>query len=152
MLAGADIAIVQTASGKVRGYIHKGTFVYKGIPYAQAERFMPPAKPDAWEGIKSSMAWGPVCPMMTPPTVMSDEVEFLFQHDWGYFGENCLRLNIWTPAINDGKKRPVMIWIHGGGYTFGSSQELPCYDGENLSKKGDIVYVSVNHRLNLNYK
>jgi para-nitrobenzyl esterase len=76
-------------------------------------------------------------------------VEFIYQHDWGYFGEDCLRLNIWTPAINDNKKRPVMVWIHGGGYTFGSSQELPSYDGENISKKGDIVYVSVNHRLNV---
>jgi para-nitrobenzyl esterase len=149
IVAGSDIAIAQTESGKVRGYIHEGTFVYKGIPYARAERFMPPEKPDAWEGIRSSMAWGPTCPMMSPPNVTSDEGEFLFQHDWGYFGEDCLRLNIWTPAIDDGKKRPVLIWIHGGGYTFGSSQELPCYDGKNLTEKGNIVYVSVNHRLNV---
>lgn len=149
IVVGSNIAIVQTEYGKVRGYIHNGTFVYKGIPYAKAERFMPPEKPDAWEGIRSSLFWGPTCPMMKPRTVIFDEEAFLFQHDWGYPGEDCLRLNIWTPGINDGKKRPVMVWIHGGGYSFGSSQELPCYDGENISKKGDIVLVSVNHRLNV---
>jgi len=149
IIAGKNIAVAQTTSGKVRGYIHNGIYIYKGIPYAEANRFEPPRKATPWEGIRSSMAWGPTCPNMTPPTVRSDEVEFIFQHDWGYFGEDCLRLNIWTPEINDNKKRPVMVWIHGGGYTFGSSQELPSYDGENISKKGDIVYVSVNHRLNV---
>ena len=149
MIAGADIAIAQTEYGKVRGYIHNGTFVYKGIPYAKAERFMPPVKPDAWEGIRSSLFWGPVCPMMTSHSMELDEGEFLFQHDWGYPSEDCLRLNIWTPGINDEKKRPIMVWIHGGGYAYGSSQELPCYDGESLSKKGNIVLVSVNHRLNV---
>jgi len=149
MIAGANIAIVQTEYGKVRGYIHNGTFVYKGIPYAKAERFMPPAKPDAWEGIRSSLFWGPTCPMMASHNMEPDEGKFLFQHDWGYPSEDCLRLNIWTPGINDDKKRPVMVWIHGGGYSYGSSQELPCYDGENLSRKGDIVFVSVNHRLNV---
>lgn len=147
IVVGADIAIVQTEYGKVRGYIHDGTYVYKGIPYAHAERFLPPEKPDAWEGIRSSLFWGPTCPMMTPPTV--DDDEFVYRHDWGYPGEDCLSLNIWTPEINDGKHRPVMVWIHGGAYAWGSSQELPCYDGENLSKKGDIVMVSVNHRLNV---
>ena len=149
IVAGENIAIANTEYGKVRGYIHNGTYVYKGIPYAKAERFMAPEKPDPWEGVRSSMAWGPTCPMMTPPNVTNDEVEFLFQHDYGYFGEDCMRLNIWTPEINGEKRRPVMVWIHGGGYTYGSSQELPCYDGENLSKKGDIVYVSLNHRLNV---
>uniref|UniRef100_UPI0013D45D9D carboxylesterase family protein n=1 Tax=Klebsiella pneumoniae TaxID=573 RepID=UPI0013D45D9D len=58
-------------------------------------------------------------------------------------------LNVWTPGINDGKKRPVMFWIHGGGFTAGSSQELPSYDGESLAKTGDVVVVSINHRLNV---
>lgn len=60
-----------------------------------------------------------------------------------------MRLNVWTPNLKDGKKRPVMFWIHGGGFTAGSSQELPSYDGENLAKKGDVVVVSINHRLNI---
>jgi para-nitrobenzyl esterase len=146
---GSDVAVVQTNSGKVRGYIHKGTYTYKGIPYAKAKRFEAPQKPDSWEGIRSSMTYGPVAPLLTPTTQVADESEFLFHHDWGYTNEDCLRLNIWSPGVNDGKKRPVMFWIHGGGYTAGSSQELPSYDGESISKKGDVVLVSINHRLNI---
>lgn len=149
IIAGENIAIVPTTAGKVRGFIHEGTYIYKGIPYAQAERFMPPVKTDIWETIRTSMVWGPTCPMMSPRNARSDVSAFAFQHDWGIPGEDCLCLNIWTPGINDQKKRPVMVWIHGGGYSYGSSQELPSYDGERLSKKGDIVFVSVNHRLNL---
>ncbi|MDJ1501946.1 carboxylesterase/lipase family protein [Xanthocytophaga agilis] len=147
--SGAKIAVVQTEYGKVRGYIHNGIFTYKGIPYAQAARFMPPVKPASWEGVRSSMTYGPVCPLIDPTTAVNDESEFLFHHDWGYTNEDCLRLNIWSQGINDTKKRPVMVWLHGGGYSAGSSQELPSYDGENLSKKGDVVVVSVNHRLNI---
>lgn len=95
------------------------------------------------------MAYGPVAPLIDPTTSVQDQGEFVFHHDWGYPNEDCMRLNVWTPAISDAKKRPVMFWIHGGGYTAGSSQELPSYDGENLSKKGDVVVVSINHRLNI---
>src|SRR6185369_2455536 len=122
---------------------------YKGIPYAEAKRFEMPQKPKPWQGVRSSMSYGPVAPLTDPTTSVQDESEFAFHHDWGYTNEDCLRLNIWTSGINDGKKRPVMFWIHGGGFTAGSSQELPSYDGENLSKKGDVVLVSVNHRLNV---
>lgn len=149
LVSGADVAVVQTQSGKVRGYIHNGTYTYKGIPYAQAKRFEAPQPPQPWEGVRSSMTWGPVSPLMTPTTRVQDESEFVFHHDWGYTNEDCLRLNIWTPGINDGKKRPVMFWIHGGGYSAGSSQELPSYDGEAISKKGDVVLISINHRLNI---
>jgi len=147
--AGEDIAVVPTEYGQVRGYIHHNTYTFKGIPYAKAERFMAPEKPDAWEGVRSSMTWGPVCPLMNPTTQVNDAGEFPFQHDWGYSSEDCLVLNIWTQGINDGKKRPVMVWLHGGGYSAGSSQELPSYDGESISAKGDVVLVSVNHRLNM---
>lgn len=146
---GRDVAVTQTNSGKVRGYVHNGIYTYKGIPYAQAKRFEAPQKPTPWGGIRSSMTYGPVSPLMTPTTQVSDEIEFVFHHDWGYTNEDCLRVNVWTPGINDGKKRPVMFWIHGGGYAAGSSQELPSYDGENIAKKGDVVLVSVNHRLNI---
>jgi para-nitrobenzyl esterase len=146
---GKNVAVTTTASGKVRGYIHDGIFTYKGIPYARAERFMPPSEPAPWEGIRSSTTYGPVAPLITPTTQVQDEPEFVFDHDWGYTNEDCLVLNVWTPSITDGKKRPVMFWIHGGGFTAGSSQELPSYDGENLSKKGDVVVVSINHRLNV---
>lgn len=149
LVNGETTAVAQTNSGKVRGYVHNGIYTYKGIPYAQAKRFQAPEKPAAWEGIRSSMSYGPVSPLMTPTTTVQDEIEFLFHHDWGYTNEDCLRLNIWSPGINDGKKRPVMFWIHGGGYTAGSSQELPSYDGEAIAKKGDVVLVSINHRLNI---
>jgi para-nitrobenzyl esterase len=148
IMAGKDIAVVQTNYGKVRGYIHNGTHTFKGIPYGKAERFMAPSKPDAWEGIRSSMTYGPVSPT-DPTTTVNDEIEFSFQHNWGYTNENCLSLNVWTPKVNDGKKRPVMVWFHGGGFTGGSSVELPSYDGENMAKKGDVVMVTVNHRLNI---
>jgi para-nitrobenzyl esterase len=149
IVAGTSVPTVQTEFGKVRGYIHNGTHTYKGIPYAKAERFMPPSKPDSWKDVRSSMTYGPVCPLVDPTTSVNDPSEFAFHHDWGYPNEDCLRLNIWTPGVNDGKKRPVMVWLHGGGYSAGSSQELPSYDGENISKKGDVVLVSVNHRLNV---
>ena len=146
---GENVAITNTTSGKVRGYIHSSIYTYKGIPYAEAKRFEAPQKPKSWQGIRSSMSYGPVAPLMTPTTSVQDESEFLFHHDWGYTNENCLVLNVWTPGINDGKKRPVMFWIHGGGFAAGSSQELPSTDGENLAKKGDVVVVSINHRLNI---
>ncbi|MEO8862031.1 MAG: carboxylesterase/lipase family protein [Ginsengibacter sp.] len=146
--AGKDIALVSTESGKVKGYTHNGIFIYKGIPYAHAERFMPPLKPTPWTNTRSSMTYGPVCPI-DATTTTNDEFEFPFQHDLGYNNEDCLSLNIWTQKINDAKKRPVMVWLHGGGFTAGSSIELPSYDGENLARKGDVVVVSVNHRLNV---
>ena len=148
VIAGKDIAIVETDAGKVRGYIHKGIYTYKGIPYGKAERFMPPSKPAPWKDTRSCMTYGPVCPM-DPTTTVNDEFEFPFHHNWGYTNENCLTLNVWTPAINDSKKRPVMVWFHGGGFSTGSALELPSYDGENLARKGDIVLVSVTHRLNV---
>ena len=148
IVAGKNFAVVQTESGKVRGYTHEGIFIYKGIPYAHAERFMPPVKPSLWTNTRSSMTYGPVCPT-DPTTTTNDEFEFPFQLDLGYSNEDCMSLNIWTRKINDSKKRPVMVWLHGGGFTAGSSIELPSYDGENLAKKGDVVVVSINHRLNV---
>jgi para-nitrobenzyl esterase len=149
VITGENVAVTNTDNGKVRGYIHGGVYTYKGIPYAEAKRFESPQKPKAWDGVRSSMTYGPVAPLMTPTTSVRDESEFVFNHNWGYTSEDCMSLNVWTPAINDGKKRPVLFWIHGGGFTAGSSIELPSYDGENLAKKGDVVVVSINHRLNI---
>jgi len=146
---GENVAVTNTDAGKVRGYIHNNIYEYKGIPYAAAKRFEAPQKPKAWTNIRSSLSWGPIAPLETPTTSVQDESEFVFHHDWGYTSEDCMRINVWTPGISDGKKRPVMFWIHGGGYTAGSSQELPSYDGESLAKKGDVVVVSINHRLNV---
>lgn len=146
---GAKVALTNTNSGKVRGYIENDIFIYKGIPYAKANRFEAAQLPDSWEGVRSSTMYGPVAPLLTPTTSIRDEPEFVFDHDWGFTNEDCLSLNVWTPAIDDDKKRPVMFWIHGGGFTAGSSHELPSYDGANLSKNGNVVVVSINHRLNV---
>lgn len=148
VIAGKDIAVVSTESGKARGYVHNGTYTFKGIPYAKAARFIAPQKPDSWTGVRSSMTYGPVCPI-DPTTTVNDEIEFPFHHDWGYMNENCFSLNVWSPQATPAQKRPVLVWLHGGGFAAGSSVELPSYDGENLTKKGDVVVVTVNHRLNL---
>ena len=146
---GKDVAVTKTESGMVRGFIHDGIYTYRGIPYATANRFETPQKPEPWKDTRSSLEWGPVSPLMTPTTSVVDELEFVFDHDWGYPNEDCLVLNVWTPDITPAKKRPVMFWIHGGGFAAGSSQELTSYYGENLSRKGDVVVVSLNHRLNI---
>lgn len=146
---GSTVGVVPTESGSVRGYIHGGIYTYKGIPYAEAARFEAPHKPKPWSNVRSSYTYGPVAPLLDPTTNVQDESEFVFNHSWGFTNEDCMRVNVWTPGIKDGKKRPVMFWIHGGGFTSGSSQELPSYDGENLAKKGDVVVVSINHRLNI---
>ncbi len=153
-IAVSDAApVVETNNGKVRGYVRKGIYTFKGIPYADttagANRFMAPQKPKPWTGIRSSMQFGEVCPQ--PPRFgwRNDEEAWLFSWNDGVPGEDCLRVNLWTPGIHDGKKRPVMVWLHGGGFTAGSGQELLSYDGENLSRRGDVVVVTLNHRLNV---
>ncbi len=148
IVAGKNIALVSTKDGDVRGYLHNQIYTYKGIPYAYADRFMAPGKPKPWNGVRSSTTYGPVCPTDIVTSV-NDEGEFPFNHNLGYMNEHCQTVNVWTQKINDGKKRPVMVWFHGGGFTAGSSIELPSYEGESLARKGDVVVVSVNHRLNI---
>jgi para-nitrobenzyl esterase len=147
--ASASEAVVKTEAGLVAGYIEDGIYTYKGIPYAQADRFMPPIKPKAWTGIRSSRAYGPTCPQGKRMGWLIDEMAFQSRWDDGFPGEDCLRVNIWTKGINDKGKRPVMVWLHGGGFSAGSGQELPAYDGASLCEKGDVVVVSLNHRLNV---
>ena len=107
-------------SGAVVGATDGRVVSFKGIPYAKAERFMAPTKPDSWTDVRSSMTYGPVCPI-EPTTTVNDEIEFPFHHDWGYTNENCLSLNVWTPQLTNAKKRPVMVWFHGGGFSAGSA-------------------------------
>ena len=145
----AQSTLVQTDKGEVAGYIDNGIYTYKGIPYAKAERFMAPQPADSWDGVRSSRAYGPTAPQGKRMGWYSDEQAFSFNWDDGFPDENCLRVNVWTPGINDGKKRPVMVWLHGGGYSSGSGQELPSYDGASLARKGDVVVVTLNHRLNV---
>ncbi len=144
-----DDALTVTENGKVAGYVDGNVYVFKGIPYAKAERFMPPVPADNWEGIRSCRSYGPTCPQAKRMGWQSDEMAFAFSWNDGFPGEDCLRANIWTKGLEDGKKRPVMVWLHGGGYAAGSGQELPSYDGKSLAEKGDVVVVTLNHRLNV---
>jgi para-nitrobenzyl esterase len=151
VLAGKDISVVSTRYGQVRGYIDDGIYAFKGIPYAKAERFLPPQAPDKWEDVRQTTIYG-------PQAVQSASQSWGGQGDYN-FGfqfnrepqdeKNCFVLNIWSKGINDGKKRPVWVWIHGGGYANGSANQLPFFDGRSLALKGDIVVVTVNHRLNV---
>jgi len=129
--------VVKTTSGDVSGSIDDSIFTFKGIPYAKAERFMPPQDPDAWEGILACTDFGKVARQVVAwiPDSTQDE-------------KTLFSVNVWTQGINDGKKRPVMLWLHGGGFHVGSSNDPMTY-GKALAKKGDIVMVSVNHRLNI---
>jgi para-nitrobenzyl esterase len=148
-----DNAIVATTAGKIRGFVRNGVFVFKGVPYgdttAGENRFMPPKPVKPWTDVRATVAWGPVSPHGPRAGWINQEEQFLYQWDDGFATEDMLRLNVWTPAVGDGKKRPVLVWIHGGGYASGSSQELRPYDGERLAREHDAVLVSMNHRLNV---
>ena len=132
-----QLQVVRTTSGDVSGSFNDSVYAFKGIPYAKAERFMPPQDPDAWNGIRECTEFGPVARQVVPwyPDSVQNEKEMF-------------SVNVWTQGIMDGKKRPVMLWLHGGGFHVGASNDPMTY-GEALARKGDIVTVSVNHRLNI---
>lgn len=151
LFIGDSIAVAQTQYGKVRGYILRDVYTFCGIPYgastAGENRFMPPRPPEPWEDIRPAVFWGDTAPQITDNKYRNDYSTFV--DHWNYYGvsEDCLSLNVWTPALEDNRKRPVLFWIHGGGFTNGNSIEQDSYRGENISRYGDIVFVSVNHRL-----
>jgi len=151
IVASNENAIVETSAGKVRGFTRNGIRTFLGIPYAGTTegkaRYAPPAKVNPWAGLRSSMQYGLVSPQEPRAGWANDEVAWMFDWDDGRPGEDCLRVNLWSPGVNDNKRRPVMVWLHGGGFSAGSGQELKSYYGENLSRRGDVVVVSLNHRL-----
>src|SRR5215470_840967 len=137
--------IVETASGKIRGLVIDKVNAFKGIRYgastAGANRFMPPVKPAPWTGVKDTLEWGeeaPQGPHTEIPEVASTIPKLTV-------GEDCLALNVWTNSLTG--KRPVMVWLHGGGFTSGNGC-YTMYDGANLARKHDVVAVTINHRLN----
>ena len=134
--------VVRTTTGLVQGTDEDGIYRYLGIPYAQAaERFVPAEDVEPWDGVFVADTYGAMSPQGSISGVGGSG-------DQSGTDNNCQNLNVWTPGINDGEKRPVMVWLHGGGFSTGSANEAQ-YDGENLSRSGDVVVVSVNHRLNV---
>jgi len=137
--AGAGFAepaspVASTRTGRLRGAVDRGVLVFKGVPYGAdttGRRFLPPRPAPAWSGVRDALAFGPASPQTHPPERTS---------------EDCLHLNVWTPALADGGGRPVMVYIHGGAHSHGSGSD-PTYDGVNLCRRGDVVVVTLNHRL-----
>ncbi len=149
--AGDDIAVVDTTYGKVRGYVLRGINHFLGIPYGAdtsgANRFLPPQKPKPWTDIFPALWWGNSAPQNMDNRYANKYASFRDRWNYDDVSEDCLRINVFTPAINDGKKRPVMFWIHGGGFTAGNGIEQDGYNGENFARFGDVVFCSMNHRL-----
>ena len=116
-VATPDRAIVATTAGKVRGFTRDGVFIFKGIPYgdttAGANRFLPPRPVKPWTDVRPALAWGPVSPHGPRDGWINQEEQFLYQWDDGFEGEDMLRVNVWSPGVNDGRRRPVLVWIHG---------------------------------------
>ena len=136
----ADYPIIHTTGGAVHGMEIDGVLTFRGIPYAQAERFSPPEK-ITWQGIKTCFAYGDIC--LSEGTPLST---LYSTHRYWPASENCLNLNIWTSDST--AKKPVMFFIHGGGFSSGSSIDENITEGDALAATGEVIVVSVNHRLN----
>lgn len=147
---GDNIAIAQTEYGKVRGFILRGIHQFLGIPYGAdtsgKNRFMPPEKPLPWNDIKPTIWWGNTAPQIMEKRYANVYSSFVDHWNYDDVSEDCLKLNIWTPALDKGN-RPVIVWLHGGGFVNGNGIEQDGYHGENLARMGNIVFCSVNHRL-----
>lgn len=163
VIASDTATTVETSSGRVRGYERNGVYVFKGLPYGASTsgglRFMPPERPEPWTGIRNTLSYGRVCPLQNSVhfntdgrnLANGDEDAFLLHRGPAVTvpGEDCLRVNIWTPEINGSHKRPVLVYMHGGGFAGGSGHDLLSYDGESLARNHDVVLVNHNHRLNV---
>src|SRR5260370_6178529 len=148
----ADVAakyetrVVQATSGKLSGVIQQGVHTYRGVPYGASpsgsNRFMAPRKPDPWAGVRNAFQTGPTAPQLGgPPNPL-----ILGHRAPTFESEDCLVVNVFTPNVSG--KRPVMVWLHGGGFA-GGAGSAQSFDGNYLARSGDVVVVAVNHRLNV---
>ncbi|QCI95893.1 carboxylesterase/lipase family protein (plasmid) [Novosphingobium sp. EMRT-2] len=141
-----------TTGGRIRGYCQGGVLMFKGVPYAAstggANRFQPPQPVKPWQGVRSTLHYGPIAPQDKGTGRFNDEEAFIFRWNDAVEDEDCLRLNLWTAGCDDAR-RPVLVWLHGGGFAAGSGHDIPAFDGENLARTGEAVVVTLNHRLNV---
>ena len=134
--AASPHSVAVTSAGKVGGAREDGVHVFRGVPYGadtRAHRFKSAPGPSSWKGVRDALEYGPSCPQANASESAS---------------EDCLYLNVWTPGLRDGGKRPILVYIHGGEFSSGSGSSA-LYDGERLCRRGDVVVVTVNHRLNI---
>jgi para-nitrobenzyl esterase len=151
LFVGDNIAVTDTEYGKVRGYVLRGIHHFLGMPYGAdtsgPNRFMPPQKPKPWSDAFPALWWGNTAPQNMENRYANKFASFRDHWNYDDVSEDCLRINVFTPGINDGKKRPVLFWIHGGGFTNGNGIEQDGYNGENFARLGNVVFCSINHRL-----
>jgi para-nitrobenzyl esterase len=140
-----ELAITSTTSGTLRGRAEDGLCVFRGVPYAAppvgAARWKAAQPHPGWDGVRDATEYGPSAPQPWLPGGLPP----IGSHGQPPFDEDCLTLNVWTPAIDD-YRRPVLVWIHGGGFLTGSGN-LPFYAGDTFARDGDVVAISINYRL-----
>jgi para-nitrobenzyl esterase len=143
--------VAETSFGRIRGIDAAGIKTFKGVPYgastAGRNRFMPPVDPANWTGVRDALTWGPSAPQREPGARARTSELAVAAAGLPPESEDCLVLNVWTPALGNARKRPVLVWCHGGGFATGSGSS-PVTDGTNLARRGDVVVVTINHRLN----